>query len=86
MMLINKLRMPSMNEDQTQGAIIIGGCAISQIGRKCKLIINEVIRNHVQLIDHTPFIFSDTLRANIDPFNKFSDNEICEALKKVGLW
>jgi|JI6StandDraft_1071083.scaffolds.fasta_scaffold05741_7 ABC-type multidrug transport system fused ATPase/permease subunit len=38
------------------------------------------------MYDHSPFLFTSTLRNNLDPFGRYSDEEIREAMQKVGLW
>jgi ABC-type multidrug transport system fused ATPase/permease subunit len=37
-------------------------------------------------INSTPFIFTSSIRENLDPFSEHSEEEIVEALKKVKLW
>ena len=38
------------------------------------------------MIDAVPGIYSGTIRYNMDPFNRFKDDEITEALAKVKFW
>ena len=38
------------------------------------------------MIPQDPLLFSGTLKSNIDPFNKYSDEEIADSLKKVHIW
>ena len=40
----------------------------------------------VALIDDNPFIFTGTLRDNIDPFQQYTDEQIIEALIRIGMW
>jgi ABC-type multidrug transport system fused ATPase/permease subunit len=41
------------------------------------------LRQQFACIPQTPFLFNDTLRKNIDPFGKYSDPQIEEALRKT---
>ena len=41
------------------------------------------LRENYSCFPQTPFVFKDTLRANVDPLNRFKDSEISEALSKV---
>lgn len=38
------------------------------------------------MIDDNPLIFTGTLRDNLDPFRKYSNAQLVEALVSVGLW
>lgn len=50
------------------------------------LLIKLDLRHKVMYIDDRPFLFTASLRDNIDPFGRFTDEEIKEALAKVGVW
>lgn len=86
MMLINKLRIPNDGENNYPGQVFVGDVPLDKIGRKRKDWLMADIRQHVQMYDHSPFMFTSSLRNNIDPFGKYSDEEIRRALEKVGLW
>lgn len=45
----------------------------------------EVLRTSLGVIPQQPFIFHGTLRKNVDPFNKYTDDAIRAALACVGL-
>ena len=43
------------------------------------------LRHSLSIIPQEPVIFSDTIRANLDPFGKHSDEELWNALRQVEL-
>ena len=43
------------------------------------------LRQHISVIPQSPFFFNGTIRQNIDPFEKASEEEIWEVLKESGL-
>ncbi|RYH30827.1 ATP-binding cassette domain-containing protein [archaeon] len=45
----------------------------------------HVLRSHLTIIPQDPFMFSGTLRDNLDPFQDYTDKEIYEALERVQL-
>lgn len=47
---------------------------------------NLDITENVLLIDSAPSGFTGTVRYNLDPFNKYQDSEVSEALRTVGFW
>ena len=51
----------------------------------CQLSLFQ-LRNNLSIIPQTPVLFSETVRYNIDPFNKYTDNEILNVLKIVKLY
>jgi ABC-type multidrug transport system fused ATPase/permease subunit len=43
------------------------------------------LRSRIGIIPQNPVLFAGTIRSNIDPFNKFSDDQIWKALEQCGL-
>ncbi|EDV28862.1 uncharacterized protein TRIADDRAFT_19489, partial [Trichoplax adhaerens] len=60
------------------GKICIDGIDIRDIGIKN-------LRSSLSMIPQDPFLFANTLRKNLDPFDEFDDEEIWSALEKVEL-
>ena len=65
--------------DQYKGDIVYDGLEIRQIDLK-------VLRNSMTIIPQDPYVFADSLRNNMDPVGKFSDEAIIDILRKVNLW
>lgn len=61
-----------------EGHIGIDGIETSTIGLK-------YLRSRVSIIPQDPVLFSATIRSNLDPFNKCSDDELWKALEAVEL-
>ena len=38
------------------------------------------------IIPQDPTLFTGTIKSNIDPFNKYTDEDVAETLQKVSLW
>lgn len=58
------------------GMILVDGVNTSTVG-------TSTLRLNLSIIPQDPVIFSNTIRYNLDPFKKASDEEIWEVLKKV---
>ncbi|KAF5660407.1 major facilitator family transporter-associated [Fusarium heterosporum] len=61
------------------GQITLDGEDISAIPR-------HLIRQRLSCLTQDPFVFSDTIRVNLDPCSTSSDDEIRSALERVGIW
>lgn len=61
-----------------QGAIFLDGRDISRV----KL---SDLRSRISIVPQDPFLFSGTVRSNIDPFSEFSDYELVGYLERVQL-
>ncbi|XP_074657511.1 multidrug resistance-associated protein 1-like [Tubulanus polymorphus] len=60
--------------ESNEGRIHIDGIDITEIGL-------HKLRSSLTIIPQDPLLFSGTLRYNLDPFDKYTDAEIWEALK-----
>ncbi|EMP33031.1 Canalicular multispecific organic anion transporter 2 [Chelonia mydas] len=60
--------------EAAKGEIKIDGVRISEIGL-------HNLRSKITIIPQDPVLFSGTLRMNLDPFNKYSEDEIWKALE-----
>ncbi|KAL7567897.1 hypothetical protein ACA910_019617 [Epithemia clementina (nom. ined.)] len=58
------------------GKIFIDGVDITQIGL-------TTLRSNISIIPQDPIVFSNTVRYNLDPFKKATDEEIWDTLQKV---
>jgi ATP-binding cassette, subfamily C (CFTR/MRP), member 4 len=45
----------------------------------------HTLRRNISIIPQTPFVFSGTIRRNLDPFNEYSTADIWKALEDVDL-
>ncbi|KAG0014059.1 hypothetical protein BGZ80_010684 [Entomortierella chlamydospora] len=64
--------------EAAEGSIQIDGTDISTLG------LHE-LRSHLTIIPQDPFLFGDSIRVNLDPFNKHTDTEIWAALESASL-
>jgi ABC-type multidrug transport system fused ATPase/permease subunit len=64
--------------DATSGSIYIDGLDIQQVGL-------HDLRPRISVIPQTPFLFSGTVRKNLDPWDKYTDTMIWDAVRSVGL-
>ena len=60
------------------GQILIDGLDTKQIDL-------DALRSRIAYVPQDPTLFAGTLRLNLDPYNKHTDNEILDALMRVGL-
>ena len=65
--------------ESSQGAIYINNMDIKNIPLK-------ILRRHLGIVPQEPKIFSGTLKFNLDPMNIYSDFEINNAIREVGLF
>ncbi|ESO07545.1 hypothetical protein HELRODRAFT_110482 [Helobdella robusta] len=61
--------------EKTRGSILIDDIDISEIGL-------YDLRSRLAIVPQEPVLFSGTLRYNLDPFKKYTNNELWSALEK----
>ena len=64
--------------EPSEGTIEIDGVDIRTLGL-------EDLRSNLTIIPQDPFLYSDTLRMNLDPFSKYADDELWKALELANL-
>lgn len=64
--------------DRPQGEILIDGVDTSGVPL-------SLLRRRLGIIPQEPFMFTSTLRYNLDPFQQYADPRLWEALELVGL-
>jgi len=65
-----------ISEIENDGSILVDGVDIREIG-------TAALRLNISIIPQDPVMFSNTIRYNLDPFGKVSDEELWNVLKKV---
>ncbi|EAR91413.2 ABC transporter family protein (macronuclear) [Tetrahymena thermophila SB210] len=67
-----------MTEIEEQGFIKIDGFNLKELGI-------HTIRSGISIIPQMPFVFSGSIRRNLDPLNEYNDTEINKILKEISL-
>ncbi|KRX01143.1 P-loop containing nucleoside triphosphate hydrolase [Pseudocohnilembus persalinus] len=80
-MTLGLLRILEASQDHKGqlGKILIDGQDISQVGL-------HILREKCTIIPQDPVLFTGTIRFNVDPHAKFSDEEVISSLKQVQIW
>lgn len=65
--------------EEKEGRVEIDGVDVSAIGL-------HHLRHNVSIIPQDPYLFSGTLRSNVDPYEEHSDQEVKLALQQVTIW
>lgn len=60
------------------GKILIDGVDLKSLGLQC-------VRSKIAVIPQDPVLFSGSVRTNLDPFDKFTDDRLRNVLERVGL-
>ena len=59
--------------------------SITMDGQNTQNVGLHLLRDNISIIPQTPFIFSGSIRLNVDPLGQFSDEQIWDALEDVRL-
>jgi ATP-binding cassette subfamily C (CFTR/MRP) protein 1 len=62
--------------EQDGGSVVIDGVNAAEVGTSC-------LRQNLSIIPQDPVIFSNSVRYNLDPFKRATEEELWEVLKKV---
>lgn len=62
----------------TGGSVLIDGVDVSKIGL-------EDLRRRIAILPQEPLLFSGTLRSNLDPFERYDDVRLIDAMKRAYL-
>jgi ATP-binding cassette, subfamily C (CFTR/MRP), member 4 len=70
--------MVKINKEIKDSGIFIDGLNIDDIGL-------NTLRSNISIIPQSPFVFTGTIRRNLDPFEEFSEQEIINVLEEAEL-
>lgn len=62
-----------------EGSISVDGVDISTLS-------NAEVRSRINVVSQDPFLLPGSIRFNVDPLNRASDEDIMQALRRVRLW
>lgn len=62
-----------------EGKILLDGEDITKLPR-------SLVREKLSCLTQDPFLFTNTIRFNMDPLGEHPDEEVTAALERVGLW
>ncbi|CAK4719268.1 unnamed protein product [Aphanomyces euteiches] len=65
-------------QEVASGRVLVDGVNIATLGLK-------TLRSRLSIITQSPVLFKGTFRNYLDPFSEYADEELWQALKKVGL-
>ena len=73
-LMVSLFRVSEIEDDG--GQVLIDGVDVGKIGV-------STLRSNISIIPQDPILFSNTVRYNLDPFKKATDDEIWNVLEKV---
>jgi len=62
-----------------EGQIVLDGEDITRVPR-------SLLREKLSCLTQEPFLFTNTIRFNMDPLGEHNDESVVAALERVGLW